>query len=104
MFNLNQFYEMDKTLTFIDRQAFREWLGKYGTESTGVWLLFSKKGNLITLSANDALEEALCHVGSMVKFSQSMSTPTKSISRNVCLKAFGPSKTKSWHKHFSKRA
>ena len=52
---------MDKTLTFIDRQAFREWLGKHGTESAGVWLLFSKKGNLITLSANDALEEALCH-------------------------------------------
>lgn len=52
---------MDKTLTFIDRQAFREWLDQYGTESPGVWLLFSKKGNLVTLSANDALEEALCH-------------------------------------------
>lgn len=52
---------MDKILTFTDRQAFREWLGKYGTESEGIWLLFSKKGKLITLSAADALEEALCH-------------------------------------------
>lgn len=52
---------MDKTLTFTDRQAFREWLGKYGTGSDGVWLLFSKKGNLVTLSAGEALEEALCH-------------------------------------------
>lgn len=52
---------MDKILTFTDRQAFREWLGKYGTESGGVWLLFSKKGGLVTLSAGDALEEALCH-------------------------------------------
>jgi len=52
---------MDKTLTFADRQAFREWLGKSGTESDGVWLRFSKKGNSDTLSAAEALEEALCH-------------------------------------------
>ena len=52
---------MDKTLTFTDRQAFREWLGTYGTESGGIWLLFSKKGKLVTLSAADALEVALCH-------------------------------------------
>jgi len=52
---------MDKILKFTDRQAFREWLGQHGTESDGIWLLFSKKGNLVTLSAGEALEEALCH-------------------------------------------
>ncbi len=52
---------MDKTLTFADRQAFREWLGKYGAESGGIWLLFGKKGKIVTLSAGEALEEALCH-------------------------------------------
>ncbi|HPT22871.1 MAG TPA: YdeI/OmpD-associated family protein [Bacteroidales bacterium] len=52
---------MDKTLTFTDRQAFRKWLGEFGTESDGIWLLFGKKGDLKTLSASDALEEALCH-------------------------------------------
>jgi uncharacterized protein YdeI (YjbR/CyaY-like superfamily) len=52
---------MDKILSFTDRQAFREWLGKHGTESDGIWLLFGKKGELVTLSAGDALEEALCH-------------------------------------------
>lgn len=52
---------MDKLLTFTDRQAFREWLGKYGAESDGIWLLFRKKGEFVTLSAGDALEEALCH-------------------------------------------
>jgi uncharacterized protein YdeI (YjbR/CyaY-like superfamily) len=52
---------MDKILTFTDRQAFREWLGKYGTESDGIWLLFGKDGKFVTLSAGDALEEALCH-------------------------------------------
>lgn len=52
---------MDKILTFTDRQAFREWLGNYGAESDGIWLLFSKKGAFVTLSAGDALEEALCH-------------------------------------------
>lgn len=52
---------MDKILTFTDRQAFREWLGMFGTESDGIWLLFSKKEKSDTLSAGDALEEALCH-------------------------------------------
>ena len=52
---------MDQVLTFADRQAFREWLGKYGTESSGVWLLFGKKGQLVTLTAGEALEEALCY-------------------------------------------
>ncbi|PKP37325.1 MAG: hypothetical protein CVT98_06210 [Bacteroidetes bacterium HGW-Bacteroidetes-15] len=52
---------MDKILTFTDRQAFREWLDKYGTESDGTWLLFGKKGKIVTLSPTEALEEALCH-------------------------------------------
>ena len=52
---------MDKILTFTDRQAFRKWLGKYGTKSDGIWLRFSKKEKFVTLSAADALEEALCH-------------------------------------------
>ena len=52
---------MDNILTFADRQSFRDWLGKNGTQSDGIWLLFSKNGKLVTLSANDALEEALCH-------------------------------------------
>jgi uncharacterized protein YdeI (YjbR/CyaY-like superfamily) len=52
---------MEKTVTFADRQAFREWLGKFGTESEGVWLLFGKNATLHTLTAAEALEEALCH-------------------------------------------
>jgi uncharacterized protein YdeI (YjbR/CyaY-like superfamily) len=52
---------MDKVLTFTDKQAFREWLGTYGTKSDGIWLLFSKKSKAVTLTAGDALEEALCH-------------------------------------------
>jgi uncharacterized protein YdeI (YjbR/CyaY-like superfamily) len=52
---------MDKTLAFADRQAFREWLGKFGAESDGIWLLFGKKGKIVTLTAAEALEEALCH-------------------------------------------
>lgn len=52
---------MDTILTFTDRQTFREWLDKHGTESHGIWLVFSKKKKFITLSAAEALEEALCH-------------------------------------------
>jgi len=52
---------MDKILTFNDRKAFRKWLGKYGSKSGGIWLVFSKKKKMETLSSDEALEEALCH-------------------------------------------
>ncbi|HQI40752.1 MAG TPA: YdeI/OmpD-associated family protein [Ignavibacteriaceae bacterium] len=52
---------MNKMLTFNNRQSFREWLGKHGKESKGIWLVFSKIKNLTTLTAAEALEEALCH-------------------------------------------
>lgn len=48
-------------LTFVDRQAFRDWLGKNGSLSSGIWLLFGKNQKLATLTADEALEEALCH-------------------------------------------
>jgi uncharacterized protein YdeI (YjbR/CyaY-like superfamily) len=51
---------MTDILTFPDRDSFRNWLTVNGTTSGGVWLLFGKKGGPVTLSANDALEEALC--------------------------------------------
>lgn len=51
---------MSDILEFSDRSAFRAWLEKNCTSNGGVWLLFGKKGGPVTLSANDALEEALC--------------------------------------------
>lgn len=51
---------MNDVLQFSDRTAFRAWLTKNATSSDGVWLLFGKKGGPATLSAGDALEEALC--------------------------------------------
>lgn len=52
---------MNKLLTFTNRQSFREWLGQHGTESEGIWLRFGKNSTLITLTALEALEEALCN-------------------------------------------
>lgn len=52
---------MTKELRFSSRQQFRDWLDKHCADSPGVWLLFGKKGGPATLSANDALEEALCY-------------------------------------------
>ncbi|MGM0213613.1 YdeI/OmpD-associated family protein [Enterococcus sp. AZ109] len=52
---------MDNVLMFLDRAEFRTWLMKNCMSSEGVWLLFGKKGGPTTLSANDALEEALCY-------------------------------------------
>lgn len=51
---------MDDVLIFPDRGAFHEWLLKNGQESAGVWLLFGKRGGPMTISAGEALEEALC--------------------------------------------
>ena len=52
---------MSEILEFANRAAFREWLQKNGTTSDGVWLLFGKKGGPTTLTAAEALEEALCY-------------------------------------------
>jgi uncharacterized protein YdeI (YjbR/CyaY-like superfamily) len=51
---------MKDILTFPDRNSFRNWLTENGETNGGVWLLFGKKGGPVTLTANDALEEALC--------------------------------------------
>jgi uncharacterized protein YdeI (YjbR/CyaY-like superfamily) len=47
-------------LEFSSRGDFREWLVGNSETSEGVWLVFGKKKPVATLSANDALEEALC--------------------------------------------
>ncbi|WP_195983533.1 YdeI/OmpD-associated family protein [Clostridium sp. D33t1_170424_F3] len=51
---------MKEYLIFPDRASFHAWLEQNGTSSDGVWLLFGKKGGPVTLTANEALEEALC--------------------------------------------
>lgn len=51
---------MENGLVFADRAAFHAWLEQNGTGSDGVWLLFGKKGGPVTLTAGEALEEALC--------------------------------------------
>jgi Uncharacterized protein conserved in bacteria len=52
---------MENVLEFSGRTAFREWLHKNGTSSEGIWLLFGKKNGPTTLTAAEALEEALCY-------------------------------------------
>ncbi len=52
---------MNDILKFPDKMMFRSWLDKNSTSSEGVWLLFGKKGGPVTLSAHEALEEALCY-------------------------------------------
>ena len=47
-------------LLFSSRDDFRTWLQENATTSDGVWLVFGKTKAVVTLSANDALEEALC--------------------------------------------
>jgi uncharacterized protein YdeI (YjbR/CyaY-like superfamily) len=51
---------MPEQLLFPDRAHFRQWLQENHSISGGVWLVFSKAGELRTLKASEALEEALC--------------------------------------------
>ncbi len=47
-------------LIFHDRDEFRAWLTENAGTSAGVWLVFGKTAAVTTLSASEALEEALC--------------------------------------------
>lgn len=47
-------------LLFPIRSDFRTWLSENAKKSDGVWLVFGKTKEVVTLTANDALEEALC--------------------------------------------
>ena len=47
-------------LQFLTRDDFRAWLTEHATTSDGVWLVFGKTKEVVTLTANEALEEALC--------------------------------------------
>lgn len=47
-------------LRFVSRGEFRAWLSQNAMTSAGVWLEFGKSKAVVTLSASDALEEALC--------------------------------------------
>ncbi|MDE6923039.1 MAG: YdeI/OmpD-associated family protein [Oscillospiraceae bacterium] len=51
---------MDEPLQFADREEFRAWLSVHCLSSPGVWLLFGRAGGPRTLTAGEALEEALC--------------------------------------------
>lgn len=51
---------MCQRLTFETRTGFRQWLKENYASDEGIWLLFAKGDEIETLSANDALEEALC--------------------------------------------
>lgn len=47
-------------LLFSTRDDFRKWLSDNAQASEGVWLVFGKTKAVATLTANEALEEALC--------------------------------------------
>lgn len=51
---------MSELMKFADRKEFRDWLYKHCVSNDGIWLLFSKSNELITIKAEEALEEALC--------------------------------------------
>jgi uncharacterized protein YdeI (YjbR/CyaY-like superfamily) len=51
---------MSEPLEFTNRSEFRAWLERNSRSGDGVWLVLGKPGGPTTLSASEALEEALC--------------------------------------------
>lgn len=51
---------MSEEILFEERSDFRKWLEQAGLNSEGVWLIFSKTKNIKSITAGEALEEALC--------------------------------------------
>ena len=51
---------MNEILKFTDRDEFRAWLNEHCLSGDGVWLLFGKTEEVKTITALQALEEALC--------------------------------------------
>jgi uncharacterized protein YdeI (YjbR/CyaY-like superfamily) len=51
---------MEEQLLFSDREAFRQWLITHHDINKGFWMVFGKGGKIKTLTADEALEEALC--------------------------------------------
>jgi len=51
---------VSEVLEFKNRSEFREWLKENCLSNNGVWILFSKSKEITTITAQDALEEALC--------------------------------------------
>lgn len=50
----------DDQLAFASRAEFRSWLVENHQKSPGIWLVLEKDAKVKTLTANEALEEALC--------------------------------------------
>jgi len=74
-------------LLFPSRGDFRMWLVENAETSNGVWLMFGKTKEVVTLTANDALEEALCFGW--------IDGQMKSIDNTKYLKYFARRRTKS---------
>ncbi|MCL1830421.1 MAG: YdeI/OmpD-associated family protein [Oscillospiraceae bacterium] len=77
----------DQQLLFAVRGDFRDWLEVNATTSEGVWLVFDKTGKKLTLTADQALEEALCFGW--------IDSQMKSIDDNRYIKYFSRRRSKS---------
>lgn len=51
---------MENELLFRTREEFHNWLVENHQKSTGIWMVLSKTRELQTVSAQEALDEALC--------------------------------------------
>jgi uncharacterized protein YdeI (YjbR/CyaY-like superfamily) len=78
---------MSEQITFKNRTVFRKWLEKNCARSEGLWLVFGKNGAVKTLTAEEALEEALCFgwIDGLIK----------KVDESKYIKFFSPRRTRS---------
>lgn len=51
----------EETLSLVNREDWRKWLGKYHRKKSNIWLIYFKKHTKKqTIPYNDAVEEAIC--------------------------------------------
>ncbi len=86
---------MNNQHVFCSRAEFRNWLIKNSIKSEGIWLVLSKDKKVNTLTAIEALEEALCFGWIDGKI--------KSIDETKYLKYFAPRKKESKWSEKNKR-
>jgi uncharacterized protein YdeI (YjbR/CyaY-like superfamily) len=95
---MSKFDERLSTFSARDRREWRSWLDKNHLTSTGVWLIYHKKGSgKASVSYEEAVEEALCFGW--------IDSKVNSLDEERYMQVFTPRKTRStWSKLNKQRA
>jgi uncharacterized protein YdeI (YjbR/CyaY-like superfamily) len=87
---------MNNEILFSTRKEFRNWLIKNARSGSGIWLVIGKTDKLKTVTAAEALEEALCFGW--------IDGQIKSVNETIYIKYFAPRRKESQWSEKNKKA